>query len=137
MAFVGGDITEITYNHSVVGSGTLFCKSAEDGSLEPGGLRSNDDDAGSSGNGIMVDIMNWRRGSFECPPILWDMTGTDEQQKLISMASSPILADWTINSVSGKIWGGKGKPVGDIMGSTNSATIPLKLSFDGKLKPLN
>jgi len=137
MGFTGGDITEITYNHPTIGSGVIFCKSNEDGTLELGGYRSNDDDNSSTGNGKMIDQMNFRRASFECPPIAWDMTDVDEQQKLVALAESTVLADWTIDHISGKIWGGKGKPVGDIPGSTNTAQITLKLAFDNKLKQLS
>lgn len=137
MPYVGGDITEITYNHPTIGSGTIFCKANEDGTIEPGGYRSNDDDNSATGDGQFIDQMNWRRASFEAPPIAWDMTDVDEQSKLVALAESTVLADWTISHISGKIWGGKGKPVGDIPGVTNTAQITLKLAFQNKLKPLN
>jgi len=135
--YVGGDITEITYNHPVVGSGTIYCKANEDGTIEPGGYRSNDDDNSVTGDGKMIDQMNFRRASFEAPPIAWDMTDVDEQSKLVLLAESPILSDWTINHINGKIWGGKGKPVGDIPGATNTALVTLKLAFENKLKSLS
>lgn len=137
MSYTGGDIVEITYNHEVLGSGTIFCKANEDGTLELGGYRSNDDDSGATGDGQMIDQLNWRRGSFETPPIAWDMTDVDELSKLAALAESPLLADWTIAHISGQIWGGKGKPVGDIAGATNTSLITLKLAFSGKLKPLS
>ncbi len=130
MGFVGGDITEITYNHPVIGSGTLFCKANEDGTLDLGGFRSNDDANSITGDGRMIDQINRVRGSFEAPPIAWDMVGENELQKLADMSRSPVLADWTISSISGSIWGGKGKPVGDIQGATNTAQITLKIAFE-------
>lgn len=133
MAFVGGDITEITYNHPVIGSGTIFCKANEDGTLDPGGFRSNDDANSITGDGRIIDQLNRVRGSFETPPVAWDMTDRDELQKLADMTESPVLADWTIANISGAIWGGKGKPVGDIQGNTNTALISLKIAFEGRL----
>lgn len=136
MSFTGGDIISVTYNHPVLGSGLLSCKSNEDGTIEPGGYRSNDDDNSVTGDGKFIDQINYRRASVELPPVSWDMTDTDEQEQLKKMAASSILADWTISHTSGQIWGGKGKPVGDIPGATNTAQITLKLAFEGELKRL-
>ena len=137
MPYVGGDITEITYNHPVFGSGTIYCKANESGTLERGGYRSNDDDNSVTGDGQFIDQINRRRGKFEAPPIAWDMTDKDEQEKLSNLAESPILADWTINHISGAIYGGKGKPVGDLPGDTNTAQVTLVIAFEGKVKKIS
>ncbi len=137
MAFTGGDITEITYNHEDLGSGTIFCKANEDGTIDRGGYRSNDDQNAITGDGQMIDQMNRVRASVETPPIAWDMTDRDELDKLTLMAGSPKLADWTITHISGAIWAGKGKPVGDIQGSTNSAQVGLTIHFQDKLKKIS
>jgi hypothetical protein len=136
MSYVAGDILEITYNHPTIGSGTLYCKANEDSQVDPGGFRSEDDDAMVTGDGQLIDKINRKRWSYEAPPIAWDMTETDELGKLAQLAASPIPADWTISSVSGAIWGGKGKPVGDLKGATNTGQIPLKLSGGGVLKQI-
>lgn len=133
MGYTGGDIVEITYNHPTIGSGVIFCKSNEDGTIDPGGLRSNDDANSIAANGRMIDQMNMVRASFESM-IAWDMTDVDELDKLRLLASNPVLADWTISSITGSIWGGKGKPVGDIQGNTNTALITLKLAFESLKK---
>lgn len=137
MSYTGGDIVEITYEHPVIGSGTIYCKANEDGTIDPGGYRSNDDANQITGDGKMIDQMNRVRGSFEAPPIAWDMTDVDELQKLADMAKSPVLANWTINHISGKIWGGKGKPVGDLTGATNTAQVTLKLAFELELNSIS
>jgi len=136
MSYVAGDILEITYNHPTIGSGTLYCKANEDSQVDPGGFRSEDDDAMVTGDGQLIDKINRKRWSYEAPPIAWDMTETDELGKLTQLAASPIPADWTISSISGAIWGGKGKPVGDLKGATNTGQIPLKLSGGGVLKQI-
>lgn len=136
MSYVAGDILEITYNHPTIGSGTLYCKANEDSQVDLGGYRSEDDDSMTTSDGQMIDKINAKRWSYEAPPIAWDMTETDELGKLVQLSASPIPADWTITSISGAIWGGKGKPVGDIKGSTNTGQIPLKLAGGGQLKQI-
>ncbi len=136
MAFVGGDITEIKYNHSVLGDGTIFCKSAEAGTMDIGGYRTADDAANVTGGGQMIQQISRVLASFEAPPISWDMTGADELQKLADMAASPILANWTISIISGAVYGGLGKPVGDLTADTMTAQVTLKLAFEGTLKQI-
>lgn len=132
-----GDITEITFNHPVEGAFSLFCKSNESGTLEPGGFRNNDDDNSRTGDGRLLIQKNNRNATFEAPPIDWDMTDTDAQEKLLKVSESPILSDITINSITGKIWGGRGIPVGDIPGDTNTGLVTLKIAFENKLKSLS
>ena len=64
------------------------------------------------------------------------MVDKKELEFLTNVSGSPVLGDWTITHISGAIWSGKGKPVGDIQGSTGNATTTLKLMFDGKLNNL-
>jgi len=137
MAFTGGDITEITYNHPELGSGTLFTKANEDGTIDLGGYRSNDDANMVTGNGQFIDQLNRVRGRFESPPIAWDMVSADELKQLTDMTESPVLADWTITSITGTVWAGRGKPVGDIQGNTNQATNSLTIAFEGKLQKIS
>jgi len=136
MGYTGGDTIEMTYNHDTLGSGSFFFKANEDGTVDQGGRRSNDDANMITGNGRFIDQMNLVRASFETPPIAWDMIDQDELTKLKDLAGSPILANWTITNISGKIWGGMGKPVGDIQGNVNTAQITVKIAFE-KLDPLN
>lgn len=136
MSYVAGDILEYTYNHPTIGSGTLYCKANEDSQVDLGGYRSEDDDSMITSDGQMIDKINAKRWSNESPPIAWDMTETDELDKLCQLSASPIPADWTITSISGAIWGGKGKPVGDLKGSTNTGQISLKLAGGGQLKQI-
>ena len=132
---VGGDIIEITYNHPIVGSGTIYPKSTEDSTFNLGGFRSEDDMAKIAGDGSMIDTINRVRWSFEVPAT-WDQNSANELDKLIELAESPVEADWTISSINGTVWGGKGKPVGELPGNGNAATITLKLSGGGRLKKI-
>ena len=57
MAYSGGDTLNITYNHPTIGSGTLFCKAAEDGTIDVGGIRTADDENNVTGDGQMLQQM--------------------------------------------------------------------------------
>lgn len=131
----GGDITEITYNHPTLGTGTFYPKSNEDSTFDEGGIRSQDDMNMVAGNGEMIDSLTRSRWSFEAK-LAWDMNTREDLLKLRTLAASPVLADWTITSINGTVWGGKGKPVGDLKGAGKEATLPLKLSGSGVLKKI-
>ena len=135
--FVGGDIIEIKYTHPQLGSGTLYCKANEDGTMDRGGFRTNDDVNSVTGAGEMIVQLNRALASFESPPIAWDMTDKDELEKLNKLAGHPVNADWTITSVNGAIYGGNGRPVGEVTGNTNTAQITLKLAFEGELQKIS
>jgi len=133
--FTGGDILEISYKHPTLGTGTWFPKSSEDGTVDPGGLRSSDDANMVTSSGQMIDQMNRVRWSFE-GVVAWDMATNDELNQARALASSPILADWTVTHINGTVWGGKGKPVGDINGNTNSAQMSVKIAGGGQLNKI-
>jgi hypothetical protein len=65
MAFVGGDLIEITYNHPTLGSGTLFPKSSEDTTINLGGFRGADDANMVTGAGENIRQLNNSRWSVE------------------------------------------------------------------------
>jgi len=135
MGFTGGDVKLISYNHPIFGSGTLYAKAGEDGTLNIGGYTSADDDANITGTGQMIDIITRKRGSFEILCV-WDTVDIKELDTINDMAGSPVLGDWTVEHISGVVWGGKGKPVGDVIGSTGTSTFNLKLAFEGKINNL-
>jgi len=128
---VGGDIIEITYNHPTLGSGTLYPKSGEAFTLDQGGIRSADDANGIDGSGTPIRTMNYVRWTVE-GIISWSSNTTNEVDVLSKLAADPVESDWTLASINGVVWGGKGFPVGDINGDTNAATTSIKIS-GGKL----
>lgn len=134
--FTGGDLLEISYKHPVIGEGTWFPKSNEDGTADFGGYRSNDDANMITGDGQMIDQMNRVRWSFE-GTVAWDTATNDELNQARLLASSPVLADWTVTHINGTVWGGKGKPVGDIQGNTNTAQMSIKISGGGQLTKIS
>ncbi len=132
---VGGDIIEITFNHPTIGSGVIYPKSNEDSTFDPGGYRSNDDSNMIDGAGNMIDQMNRVRWSVETT-VAWDMNTAKDLNKISELASSPVQADWTFTHINGSVFGGKGKPVGDVSGNGNNATFTLKVSGGGPLTQL-
>lgn len=135
MGAIGGDILEITFNHPTIGSGTIYPKSAEDSTIDLGGFRSEDDENMIDGSGAMIDKMTRARWGVETK-VAWDNNVAQELEKLNDLAASPVQADWTITHISGTVWGGTGKPVGDLKGSGNDGTFSLKIAGGGKLKKI-
>lgn len=135
MGAIGGDILEITYNHPTLGSGVIYPKSAEDSTIDLGGFRSADDANMIDGSGAMIDQMNRVRWMVETT-VAWDNNVALELEKVVALSESPVQADWTITHISGTVWGGKGKPVGDLKGAGNGGTFSFKLSGGNKLKKI-
>lgn len=133
MPVVHGDILEVTFNHSVIGSGIFYPKANEESKYDLGGFRSEDDANGVDGGGNMIDKMSQSRWMFEVP-ISWDANDKETLEKLNALAASPISAEWGITSINGTVYSGTGKPVGELSGNGMNGTIQLKVSGGGKLK---
>ena len=133
---VGGDLIEITWNHSVLGSGTIFPKAAEDSTFDEGGFRGADDANMIDGSGATIKQLNRVRWSVEST-VSWDMVSREDLKKITAMAGSPIDAEWTFSHISGAIFKGLGSPVGDLQGNANAATFTLKVSGGGVLTKIS
>lgn len=135
MGAVGGDIVEASWSHPTLGAGTVYPKSSEDSSFDLGGFRSDDDTALIDGSGEMIDKMNRKRWVAEMI-VAWDNNVRQELEKISALAASPVPATWTISHVSGAVYKGKGKPVGDYAGNGNTAQFPLKVQGGSILKKI-
>lgn len=133
--YQGGDTLEITCNHPTLGSLKFATKSNESYTLDPGGYRSNDDANSLTGGGTFVDQVNRVRWLFE-GVFMTDFSSNNELDVLPELAASAELGTWTISHISGVVWTGKGKPVGDLQADTNTAQMTVKLSGGGKLVKL-
>ena len=133
MAIVAGDFTEISYNHPTLGTGFFYPVAGEDGSLDTGGFRTEDDNQAIAGNGEAIDKMKRTRWSYE-DTLKWDMSGVNDIDMLTKMTASVHHAVFTFTHVSGAVWQATGKPVGDIVGSGQNASIPIKFSGGGVAK---
>lgn len=135
MSAIGGDLVEVTCNHPTVGMVRLLPKAAEDSTIDLGGFRSSDDMNMIDGGGNMIDQMN--RGRWCVETVLsHDANVKEELSKLNQLAQSPVPGVWTVTHINGSVYRGKGKPVGDLKGNGNQATIPLKISGGGELKKI-
>lgn len=130
---IGGDILEITFNHPTKGTLTVYPKAGVDSTLDPGGFRSQDSEDMIDGAGQMIDQMNRTRPSLETT-IAWDSNIEETLHKVAELEGDPVLSDITISHSNGSVYGGKGKPVGDMKGNWNNATFPLKVAGDGVWK---
>jgi hypothetical protein len=133
MAVVAGDLQEITYNHPELGQGVLYPKAQEEATIDPGGLRTTDDDAMLDGAGRAIQQVQRTRWSVSVP-ISHDLLDARELEVLTQMAASPKEATWTFQHSSGDIRRGRGKPVGDLQSNVGSAQIDLKISGGGPLE---
>jgi hypothetical protein len=133
MSVIGGDITDLTFNHPTLGTGTLLCKSDEDSELDLGGYRSSDEEKGIDTGGNMIDTMTLSRWSATFS-IAGDLITREELEKLTALTKDPVPAVWTISHISGAVYRGSGKPVGDIKQGMKAATIALKIAGGGSLK---
>lgn len=129
--FIGGDITEITCQHTL-GEFRFYPKSNEDFTLDPGGIRTNDDANQITGSGEMILQKNRVRWSFD-GPIAVDTISGNEMENLPKLAEHPDLGTWTITHISGTIWRGLGTVVGDLQPGTNTAQMTLKIAGSGSL----
>lgn len=133
--YTGGDLIEITCNHPTLGNFNFATKSNESYTLDPGGNRSNDDANGVTGDGTFIDQVNRVRWSFE-GPLMADFASGNEVDNLPKLAESSELGTWTFSHISGVVWRGRGKFVGDIQLDTNTAQLTAKLSGGGKIEKL-
>lgn len=133
--YQGGDLLEITCNHPTLGNFNFATKSNESYTLDPGGNRSNDDANAVTGNGIFIDQVNKVRWSFE-GPLVADFDSNNEIENLPLLAQSSELGTWTFSHISGAVWRGRGKFVGDIQVDTNTSQITSKIAGGGKIEKL-
>jgi hypothetical protein len=124
---VGGDIIEVTYNHPTIGSGTLFPKSGEDSTYDPGGVRTTDDANMIDGGGNPIWQKNRKMGFFEVT-CANDQNERQDVENMALLAADPVAAEWTFSIINGTVYKGTGKPVGDIQGNVNQATFTLKVA---------
>jgi hypothetical protein len=137
MAFIGGDILEITYNHPVIGIGCLKVKADEDATIVRGGFRTSDDEKMITAQGEFIVIQSRKPWKYTSGPVAWDVTEKDEQDKLNQLSESTVPATWTIQHVSGAIFKGTGHVVGDTEGKFKDATVSLVLMGGGKLEKIS
>jgi hypothetical protein len=124
---VGGDIVEVTWNHPTLGSGVIVPKANEDNSYEPGGIQTEDDADAVDGSGNPIWKLNRKLGYFQLVATNNQNTG-QELEKMRALQADPVPTEWTFSIINGTVYGGTGKPVGELVGNINQATFPLKVN---------
>lgn len=123
---VGGDIVEITYNHPTLGSGVLYPKAGEDNAYFTGGVLTSSDANMIDGSGNPIWQKNRTRAYFVAV-VSNDMNSKNELEKMIQLSADPVPAQWTFTVINGAVYGGEGKPVGEMEGNINQATFPIRV----------
>ena len=135
MAYIGGQLTEITWSHPTKGTGTIAPKSSEDSTLDTGGIRSDDEATGIAGDGTAIRKMNQNRWSLETV-VANDSNVGLQLEKLVELAGDPVESTFRITHINGSVYSGSGFPVGDLQGNMGAATFKLKLAGSNKLKKI-
>jgi hypothetical protein len=63
-----------------------------------------------------------------------DQNVRNDAQVIADLQASSEEADWTFEVLNGTVFGGKGKPVGDVKPDINAATVALKVVGPGFVK---
>lgn len=134
--YIGGDIIEAVCNHPTLGDFRFQAKANESFTLDPGGIRNNDDASGVTGAGEMIQQKNRVLWSLE-GPVAVDLMSGNEIDNLPKLAESSEAGTWTLTHISGTIFKGKGVPVGDLQIDTNTAQMTLKVAGGGKLEKIS
>ena len=132
--FLGGDILEIVCQHTL-GEFRFQAKSNESFTLDPGGVRTNDDANQTTGAGEIILQKNRMRWSIE-GPIAVDFNSGNELDNLRQLAAHPELGVWTMTLISGTVYKGTGTVVGDLQVDTNTAQMTLKLAGSGEIEKI-
>lgn len=135
MAYIGGQLTEITWSHPTLGTGTISPKSSEDSTLDTGGIRSDDEATGIAGDGSAIRKMNINRWSVDTM-VANDSNVGKQLEKLVALAGNPEEATFRFTHINGSVYSGSGFPVGDVNANMGSATIKIKFAGSNTLKKI-
>ncbi|MES2287266.1 MAG: hypothetical protein V4547_16360 [Bacteroidota bacterium] len=133
--FLAGDVASIVCNHPTLGDLRFEPKANESFNIDRGGIRTNDDANMITSQGKPIYQLNRVRWSVEGPIAVDFEEETDNDVKKLS--ASPQEGTWTITMLTGVVYKGTGKPVGDIQPDTNTAQMTLKLSGGGELEKIS
>lgn len=133
--YIGGDIVEITCSHPTLGDFRFAPKANESFTMDPGGIRNNDDASSVTGGGAMIVQKNRILWSVE-GPVAVDLLSANEIDTVPKLMESSESGTWTMTHISGAIYRGLGMPVGDFNVDTNSVNTTLKIAGGGKLEKI-
>lgn len=134
MATLAGDILALRCTSQNLGNVIFDVKGSESNTIDKGGFRTASDQAGITGSGRAIYKMNNNRWMAEIK------CANEQSTSAFAVAQNLCqeieAQDWTIQHISGVIYGGKGKIVGDLNLDLNEGTFTLKIEGDGFLNEL-
>lgn len=132
--FIFGDVDEIVCQHAL-GEFRFSPKSNESFTIDRGGIRANDDANQVTSTGQNMPQLNRVRWSVE-GAIAVDTIADTEPDALAKLAAHPEDGTWTFSLITGTVYKGTGRPVGDQQYDTNAGTMTLKVAGGGQLEKL-
>jgi len=123
---VGGDITGITFSHPTIGTGAFYPVAGQGNTIDPGGVRADDNASGITTNGTPIFILNFVRGNVQ---VLLENDGIrKDAYKAVELASNPENTVFKISVINGDVYKITGRPVGDINPDVNASTFSMKIA---------
>jgi len=129
--FIGGEITEITCNHSL-GTFRFTPKQEEDFTIDFGGIRN---EVMATADGRTIQKKTRKPWMIE-GNVTVDLD-SEQVESYNQLSESSEEGVWTINHISGAIYSGTGVPAEDISFTTAEAQLKLKASGGGRLSRTN
>jgi hypothetical protein len=122
----GGDIIEVTFNNSTVGSGVFKPKAGEGNTYDTGGVRTNDDTKAVTSDGEGIWTQNMQMGFFSIT-VANDMSVRRDLEKAALLSAATTPTTWTFQVINGAKYRGTGMLVGDLSGDVDKATLVIKV----------
>lgn len=137
MSYIAGQLTQITFNHPTLGTGTFAPKSSDDSTINLGGIRSDSGVTDIAGDGQAIRKMNLHRWMVDTT-IAFDSTAKSKSglALLSALAADPAEANWKFTHVSGSVYSGSGFPVDVVDGNLGAATIKIKFEGSNTLQEI-
>jgi hypothetical protein len=124
---IGGFLTEVTANHPTLGGFTFYPMANEDVSFDPITIMTEDDEESVDGSGNPVRKMKRKLPKIEFT-LANDVNNREDWNAIKQLMENPVESDWTFSHSNGSVFGGNGKPVGNLEGNLTAATFPVIIS---------
>jgi hypothetical protein len=130
----GGDLKEVTWKNSDVGTGRYFSQAGQDHNIDPGGYETADDKTNIDSGANFMNIKVTKPWSYDAT-IAWDKNvgSRQELQTYQALSNSYQPTTFTFRCIDGTVWSGSGSVVGEIKGNAKAATIAFKVMGSGIL----
>lgn len=129
-----GDIKEFSYSNAELSlQGTFSVKASEGNTLDPGGVRTNDDANQITTTGEPIWQQNMKMGGANI--VIANNMALNTHDVCVQLAGAQTDTVFTITSINNKTYQGSGMLVGDIVPNLNDSTLSIKVACPN-LKPI-